>query len=145
MGDKGMFGGFDYDKLKSILQDVVVNIKAAFGKNDLFSGETIGDGNVHSSPVKDISKYRHASLYVKLHHFEGSGPSQVRVTENAGDSSVQGEETYWDITDITDGDEIILPIEDEFATTHIQVDVENKDGDPTNDYCDIDMKVFSKS
>lgn len=133
--------GITEQEMKDVLQ--VVGVENT--DTSLFTDETINDAAAHDSDATDISEYRHASIYLLFENLAGSGPSQVRVTEFNGNSSVQGEENYWDVTDISEGDEITIPVPEEFAGSHIKVRLENKDGDPTTNYCDVTTILLSKS
>lgn len=114
-------------------------------KNDLFSSETISDGNVHSSSVVDVSKFRHGELYVEFESLSGNGPSEVKIVLKSGNSSVQGEKYDWTINDIVAGDEICLDVPAELSATHLMVTATNNDGSPTSNYCDLTVKLLIKS
>lgn len=118
---------------------------ASTKEETLFTDETLDDAVEHTSSVFDLSKYRNASVYLKFHTEVGAGASQIKVRIYAGNDTVQGEAYYWDITDIAEDDEIVIPLPDTLSSTHIKVSLENEDGDPTSNYYDVDGELFGKS
>lgn len=125
--------------------DIDIEAITDYDSTTAFSGYTIDDGDEHKSDAIDVSGYKHLAVLAKFENFVGTGPDQVRVTIYTGDSTDHGENTYWDVTNISADDVITLPLEDEVSETSLKVSIENKDGSPTSNYCDVTVKVFSKS
>lgn len=117
---------------------------------NVFTDFTIDDNNEHSGvedgsgDISNICSARHLSLYIKFIDNGNSVPSSVRLRLYTGDDEKLGLSDYWDITDITLGDEIQIPIDYDVAPEYIKVTVENLDGSPDSNNCDVDVSVYMK-
>lgn len=114
------------------------------GKIDIFTNETMNDALEHDSSVGDMSRFRNIGLYVEFSSLTATIPSQIRVTLLTGDATNRGVQEYWDIVDIS-AIGITLNVEDDIPTTHIQIRLENKDSNPTVNYCDISVIAYIKT